>query len=131
MDKVPVSVNSAYKRAKLSSGKQGMYMTKNAKKYKEELAWMAKEVVKNNKWKLFDEERFFFVDLYYTFKSKRFVDPNNTHKITLDALEGIVFDNDKWALTRDMGAKFGKREHFTIVIRIPENTYKEVIADVY
>lgn len=120
IDKIPVSVNVLYKRAKLSSGKQGMFMTKRAKEFKEMLAWKAKETAIKNKWKLFTEERFFFVDLYYTFKSKKkFIDPNNSHKIVLDALEGIIYKNDKWALTRDMGAKFGNKEHFTIVIRIP------------
>lgn len=120
IDRIPVSVNALYKRAKLSSGKQGMFMTKRAKEFKEELAWKAKETAVKNKWKLFNEERFFFVDLYYTFKSKKkFIDPNNSHKIVLDALEGIIYKNDKWALTRDMEAKFADKEHFTIIIRIP------------
>lgn len=120
IDKIPVSVNAMYQRAKLSSGKQGMFMSKRAKEYKELLAWKAKETAIKNKWKLFTEERFFFVDLYYIFKSKKkFIDPNNSHKIVLDSLEGIVYENDKWALTRDMEAKFANKEHFTIIIRIP------------
>jgi len=120
IDKIPVSVNAMYQRAKLSSGKQGMFMSKRAKEYKELLAWKAKEAVLRNHWKLFREQRFFFVDLYYTFKSKKkFIDPNNSHKIVLDALEGIIYENDKWALTRDMEAHFGNKEHFTIIIRIP------------
>ncbi len=121
MDKIPISVNAAYKRAKMRSGKPGMYMSQKAREYKEELAWSAKLASKKYNWKLFKEKRFFYVDLYFTFKSKkRFVDPNNTHKITLDALEGILFENDKWALTRDMNAEFGNKEHLTIIIRIPK-----------
>ena len=121
IDQIPVSVNAIYKRAKMRSGKPGMYMTQKAKQFKEELAWSAKMASKKYNWKFFKENRFFYVDLYFTFKSKkRFVDPNNTHKVTLDALEGILFENDKWALTRDMDAKFGDKEHLTIVLRIPK-----------
>jgi|GEM_PF-3165860 crossover junction endodeoxyribonuclease RusA len=121
IDRIPISVNSAYKRSGNINGRRGMYMSKPAKDFKEHLQWVAKLKAKQNKWKIFNEERFFYVDLYYTFKSrKRFVDPNNTHKITLDALEGILFENDRWALVRDMYAEFGPEEHLIIVVRIPK-----------
>ena len=57
------------------------------------------------------------MEVYFTFKNKRFPDPNNMLKILIDAFEGFVFENDKWLLPRVMDAKITGKNSTTIVFK--------------
>jgi len=94
IDEVPPSVNGAYKK-----GPSGIYMTRNAHSFKTATAYIAWQKVKQQQWKIIPKGKFFKMEIEFFFKNKRFPDPNNLLKILIDALEGILFENDKWLYT--------------------------------
>jgi len=109
---LPPSVNHAY-----AVRKQGMYMKRSAKDFVEEVQLLTKQALKKQKFTKIPAGNFFVMEVYFTFKNKRFPDPNNMLKILIDAFEGFVFENDKWLLPRVMDAKITGKNSTTIVFK--------------
>ena len=85
-----ITVNRQYGTARV--GRRGipiMYLTKDAKTYKEIVQWTAKMVYKGKPTK--EKVK---VKVYYYFKDKRRRDILND-KLTWDSMEGIIFYDDK------------------------------------
>ena len=81
----PISTGTIYR----STARGIHYMTKRGKDRKEQYMWEAK-----SQWKgepLMGELQ---VDIRLYFETKRKADWDNFHKISMDALQGIVFEND-------------------------------------
>lgn len=84
----PRSTQTCYKYACRGSFPT-MYMDKKARDLKEDYKWQAKQQWKG---KLLKDDISIIVELY--FGTKRKVDWDNFHKLSMDALEGVVFEND-------------------------------------
>lgn len=84
IDRLPPSVNHMYGRSKVGS----TYLTKDAKKFKEELGWIAK--TKKKDYGTNDIK----VDIVFKIKDHRRRDIDNLLKATFDSLKGIIFDDD-------------------------------------
>lgn len=106
----PVSTNTAYKRSK--NGR--MFMTKQGKDYKALVADTAQYTYSN------EEPAKGNIQLHidYTFADKRRRDVNNYDKIIVDALEGIVFENDVQVDTLLLHKVFG--DNFLTEIKVYE-----------
>lgn len=74
-------------------------LTASARKYKEEIEEMTRSWCFRNHFKKIEDKKVIVnIWLYYPDKRKR--DAHNMLKILMDALEGHVFEDDKWALVR-------------------------------
>lgn len=78
----PISVNQAYRRLK----KYGMYLTAEAQAYKDTVAWAAK-----SEGRIHEEPT---VYICFTFGDKKKHDLDNYLKLTLDACNGILWEDD-------------------------------------
>jgi len=91
IDKLPPSVNSMYRMSKYGC----LYLTSDAKKFKEELGWIAKNKKKDYKNKKIK------IELVFKINDNRKRDLDNLFKATLDSLKGIIFDDDDQILRID------------------------------
>lgn len=82
IDIIPISVNAAYRR---SEG-HGMHMTSEAHAYKEAIHWTAWEKRRIHKTPV--------VKIQFTFADKRKHDIDNYLKLCLDALNGVMWEDD-------------------------------------
>lgn len=82
----PISQNAVYKRAK----NRRMFMTNEGKIFKDSIGWAAKEVMTQKA--IFKKDVQVNIVLYMP---DRRIDPANVEKLLFDALEGIVYQNDR------------------------------------
>jgi len=85
---IPQSTNNLYKST-CRNGYPTVYMTADGKAMKESYKWQAKVQWKK---KMLESDVELDIKLYFQDKRKR--DWDNYHKIAMDALEGIVIEND-------------------------------------
>lgn len=83
----PVSVNHCYSQNKYGH----RFMTDKGKTFKETIGWAANEAMRGEKWSL-DEN--YSVEISYYFAHDR-SDIDGSNKLVLDALEGIMYENDR------------------------------------
>ena len=72
-----------------SNGRGGRFLTQKARDKKEEYGWEAK-----TQWSYGVQSRPFSIRVDFFFKSKRKYDLENANKLVLDALIGIVYEDD-------------------------------------
>ncbi|HOF24585.1 MAG TPA: RusA family crossover junction endodeoxyribonuclease [Rectinema sp.] len=104
---LPPSVNHYFKRSQ--NGR--LYLDAEARAFVELAKICAKQAAKRARWKILPAGNFFYLVIGFEFKNKRFADPNNMLKILIDALEGIVFENDKWCCPMVVSAAITGRKH--------------------
>ena len=85
---LPPSVNAAY--ANNRYGGRGRLLTPAAENWKLMAGYAAKQAVRSVDWQMTAPD------------DKRRRDMNNLHKLLCDALEGVVYPDDKMVLVRDM-----------------------------
>jgi len=83
------STNNLYK-VTVRGGRPHMYMTADAKAMKQSYQWQAK-----TQWKKGVLTGDIVLDIKLYFQDKRRRDWDNYHKITMDALEGVVYEDDR------------------------------------
>lgn len=85
----PVSVNSCY-----SNGKNGRrFMTATGKAFKEAVAYATTHGMRVGGWEDCDPDGKYIVTITYFFPSNR-NDIDGSNKLVLDAMQGIVYNND-------------------------------------
>ena len=107
---LPPSVNHYFKRSR--NGR--LYLDAEARAFVEMAQLIAKQAAKKARYKIIPAGKFFYLVIGFEFANRRFADPNNMLKILIDALEGIVFENDKWLLPLVTSAKITGKDR-TIV----------------
>ncbi len=107
---LPPSVNHYFKRSR--NGR--LYLDAEARAFVELAKVCAKQAAKRARWKVLPAGNFFYLVIGFEFENKRFADPNNMLKILIDALQGILFENDKWALPMVAKAEITGRKHTTV-----------------
>lgn len=103
----PLSMNHAY-----PTGKDGRrHLSAAAKSYKEDIGWIAKG-------KMMNKSSFINVMIKIDFYFKNnMTDTNNCIKLILDAMEGIVYVNDRQIVEEHYFRKFDKKNpRFEIII---------------
>ena len=109
---LPPSVNHYYRRTR--SGR--VFLDNDAIGFLKIAQYLAKRQVRATKWVLVPSGQFFFLEVGFEFVNRRFPDPNNMLKLLIDALEGIAFENDKWALPMVTSAKITGEQRTTVKI---------------
>ncbi len=61
-------------------------------------------------------EKFFKYDLLIVFQSRNHGDPDNCKKAILDALEGVLFVNDKWGCDSRTRYTYGSKARIEITV---------------
>jgi len=98
---VPPSVNHSYRRYTNKRGRTMNVLTNKAKTWQEEAHVIAQDAANRTGWVCPMGSKV-VVRLWFYWPDKRRRDPNNCHKLLADSLEGVCYDDDKWALLRDM-----------------------------
>jgi len=93
---VPPSENHCF----FTSGHRRI-LTKEAKDFMMEAALKAKVASRNANWKIVNGRKVVLL-LYFFFPNRRKKDTHNTLKVLMDSLEGILYEDDYWALPRIM-----------------------------
>jgi len=111
---LPPSVNHCYQRAK----NKRLFLSKEGKAFMQFANLYIIQTVKKHRWKPIPAGEFFNLAIAFEMKNRVFPDPNNMLKLLIDAMEGPVYENDKWALPMIVMATITGRKH-TIVKIMP------------
>lgn len=76
-------------------------MSRDAEDFMREAALKAKIAAKGVNWRI-ENGRKVVILLYFYFPNKRKKDTHNTLKVLMDAFQGILYEDDYWALPRIM-----------------------------
>lgn len=107
----PISTGSIYKH--MCAGRfPRVYMTNEGKSLKEDYGWQAK-----SQWKLQPLDKDIELDIKLYFKTNRKCDWDNFHKLSMDALTGIVWLDDS-QIKKATVEKFYSKENPRIEITI-------------
>ena len=98
---IPPSVNHCYKNLHIK-GLRGRILTEEARNWKLMTQYVAKAAVRHCAWELPPADKKIVLEIVAFWPDARRRDMNNTHKLLCDALEGIVYLDDKMVLARDM-----------------------------
>lgn len=101
---VPPSVNAIY----YNTRRGGRRLTSKAEKYIRDVRALTNMFVDDNKWCKKTDHTWLYMDMVFYFPDKRTRDSHNCLKILLDALEGIVFQNDMYVMPRINSVEFDK-----------------------
>lgn len=99
---LPASVNHLYRRVTLPNGRVIEVKTDKAKRWDKDAALLAKACASRHRWRCRPKGQKVVVEVWAYWPDARRRDMNNLHKQIADVLEGIVYEDDTWALLRDM-----------------------------
>ena len=111
IDRIPPSVNHMY----VITRTMRKVPTKNAKEFIQYVRDLASIKARKEHLVMYEEKKFFKMEIEFVFPNRKFPDPNNLLKALIDAFEGIVFKNDKYCLPSITSAKVEKNVSKTIV----------------
>jgi crossover junction endodeoxyribonuclease RusA len=104
---LPPSVNHSH-REWYSKGRMMRVPTKKTKEWTLDAKCLVMEAAKNSEWQCISKQKVVVeIEVYWPDKRKR--DMHNLHKLLADALEGLVYDDDRWALLRDIDFNYDKK----------------------
>ena len=94
---IPPSVNHAY----ANNGKGGRVLKGAAKEWIEDAGNIAKAAKREQGW-IYSQGVKLVMELWAFWPNYRRRDIHNLHKLIADAFEGLLYEDDKWVLIRDM-----------------------------
>ena len=112
--RLPPTINHYY----YTTSKGQRRMKPEAEAWMEEARWTIKTAAQRNKWEISKGKKIIMC-LWAHWPDKRRRDMNNLHKALCDAPEGILYEDDKMVLVRDMDFTVDK-EHPRVVVEIEE-----------
>lgn len=94
-----------------------------AKYWMQDIGWRAKAAVRKQGWTYIDDARKIVMWLYVCWGDNIRRDMSNMHKILPDALQGIVYKDDRYLLVRDLDFNTSRSEppRLEIVIYLLED----------
>lgn len=98
---IPPSVNHCYKNFN-AAGRRNRVLTPLAKAWKEEAHYVSVAATHRQRWQMPPADTKIVLEIVAFWPDRRRRDMNNTHKLLCDALEGVVYLDDKMVLVRDM-----------------------------
>lgn len=105
---IPPSVNHCYRRVRKKYVKNGKtnyrvmdVLTSKALKWLEKAKDEGVTVLKETGWEILKKEKA-VAEVWVYWPDRRRRDTHNLHKLLCDALEGVVVEDDRWLLVRDM-----------------------------
>lgn len=101
---IPPSVNHMYFNTK-SGGKR---LTQKAENYIRESRSLINLAIEEQRWLKQDKSTWYYIDLVFFMPDRRIRDSHNTLKLLLDVMQGIIFDNDYYAMPRIQSVEYDK-----------------------
>ncbi|SFU81793.1 RusA family crossover junction endodeoxyribonuclease [Alicyclobacillus macrosporangiidus] len=99
---LPPTLNHAYRNFVHPSGRRMRVLTREAERFREEAAWLAKAWAMQTGWSMPPPRTKVYLRLWYFWPDWRRADANNREKVLLDALEGVLYPDDRWVLVWEM-----------------------------
>lgn len=101
----------------MTTKKYGRILTKQARAWKEYAGYIALQQKKEQGWEYSQNEKL-IMELCVFWGDNRRRDTHNLHKLIADSFEGILYDDDKYLLMRDMDFDIDKSNpRVEIIIR--------------
>lgn len=98
---LPPSINACYVNRK-SAGQKGRALTEQAQNWKLVTGYGARMAARQQGWIEPGPEKKIVLEVVAYWPDRRRRDMNNLHKLLCDALEGVLYPDDKMVLVRDM-----------------------------
>lgn len=118
---IPPSVNHCYQNIHVK-GARGRILTEEARNWKDMTKYIAKGAVRHCAWELPAADVKVVLEIVAFWPDARRRDMNNTHKLLCDALEGIVYLDDKMVLARDMDFSVDRKHpRLEVCVYVKEN----------
>ena len=110
------SVNNCYRNVTVNR----RILTAKGKAWQHEVQYIAKAEAKRQKWSFSKGEKL-VMELWFYWPDKRKRDTHNSHKLLLDTLESILYENDCMVLARDMDFMLDRNNpRVEVVLKIKE-----------
>ncbi|WP_299448180.1 RusA family crossover junction endodeoxyribonuclease [uncultured Phascolarctobacterium sp.] len=117
---LPPSVNAAYANNRHTG--RGRILTPAAENWKLVAGYAAKQSVRNSGWQITAADEKVVLELVAFWPDNRRRDMNNLHKLLCDALEGVVYPDDKMVLVRDMDFSIDrKRSRLEVCVHVKDD----------
>jgi len=104
---LPPSVNHSHRNYTTKTGRRRRVLTKRAEDWTAAAQYVAKGEQVRTGWTCPQGEPI-VVEYFVWWPDRRTRDPSNLEKLTLDALAGVAYDDDKWAVPRCIGFGYDK-----------------------
>ena len=101
---IPPSVNHMYHNTR-SGGKR---LTRKAEDYIRDSRAIINQAIEEQRWIKQDKATWYYIDLTFFMPDRRIRDSHNCLKLLLDVMQGIVFDNDYYAMPRIQSVEYDK-----------------------
>ncbi|WP_304595856.1 RusA family crossover junction endodeoxyribonuclease [Alicyclobacillus sendaiensis] len=100
---LPPSVNHAYRTyVHPQTGQRIRVLTSKAQKFRRDAAYLALRWRQETGWTMPQPGTKVVLRLWYFWPSRRRMDTHNREKVLLDALEGVLYPEDRWVLIQEM-----------------------------
>jgi crossover junction endodeoxyribonuclease RusA len=99
------SVNHCYRNVTVSR----RILTPKARAWAEEVQLRAKLAARQQGWEFSAGEKL-IMELTTYWPDKRRRDTHNAHKLLADSLEGVLYEDDRWVLIRDIDFRIDRRQ---------------------
>ena len=113
---LPPSVNHMYHNTR-NGGKR---LTKRSENYIKESRALINLAIEEQRWIKQDKSTWFYVDLVFFMPDRRIRDSHNMLKLLLDVMEGVVFENDYYAMPRIQGVEYDKENPRVEICVVPQ-----------
>jgi crossover junction endodeoxyribonuclease RusA len=97
---LPPSLNHAYRNF-TKGGRRMRVPTSEAERFKRDAGWLAKAWRQDVRWDIRDPGTKIVMRLWYYWPDRRRMDTHNREKVLLDALEGVLYQDDRWVLVQE------------------------------
>ncbi|WP_304459571.1 RusA family crossover junction endodeoxyribonuclease [Alicyclobacillus sendaiensis] len=107
---LPPSVNHAYRSfVHPQTGQRMRVLNANAQKFRRDAAYLALCWRQATGWQMPQLGTKVVLRLWYFWPSNRRMDTHNREKVLLDALEGVLYPEDRWVLIQEMDFAVDRR----------------------
>lgn len=96
---LPPSVNAQYRNYTTDAGRRCRVPTPDAVRWSDQAAWLARNWRQQTGWQLARGTKI-IADYWVWWPDGRRRDTHNLEKLLWDTLEGILYDDDRWVLSR-------------------------------
>lgn len=114
---LPPSINHMYYNTR-GGGKR---LTKQAEDYQRRSRALLNLAIEEQRWIKQQKSTWYYIDLVFYMPDRRVRDSHNMLKLLLDVMQGIVYDNDYYALPRIQSVEYDKENPRVEVLIAPQS----------
>ena len=114
---LPPSVNHMY----FNTRGGGKRLTKKAENYIRESRSLINLAIEEQRWLKQDKSTWYYIDLVFFMPDRRIRDSHNMLKLLLDVMQGIIFENDYYAMPRIQAVEYDTENPRVEVCVMPQS----------